>query len=126
MKQIETKFDEIPTIPTKPRAARTTTARGTQPDISSIFEWLVPAKDHEGSWCAYSSTQSNKILLQKRFHRFGTANHPTDTTFCNQSLLGCPLESDCATVLCKALQITLLRRQRKECKGSHSRIFNYF
>ena len=65
VKQIETKSMKYPVIPTKPRAARTTTATGTQPNISSVSERLVPAKDHKDSWCIYTSTQSNKISLQK-------------------------------------------------------------
>lgn len=65
VQQIETKSMKYPVIPTKPKAARTATAAGTQPNISSISEGLVPAKDHEVSWCIYTSTRTNKTPLQK-------------------------------------------------------------
>lgn len=58
--------------------------------FQAYLKGFVPAEDHKGSHCLSTSTQSNKVLLQKGFHRFGSATIPQRYHFANSPHLHLP------------------------------------
>lgn len=92
-------------IPTKSRAARTTMQNDEAKVLSQTFQaylkGFVPAEDHKGSHCLHIGTQSNKVLLQKGFHWFGSATTPQRYRFANSPHLYLPSNP----TVSKALQL---------------------